>query len=600
MYKSVTFGLLLIAGLMMSAQVWAFGRVEAVVGKSFAINTDGQTRALAQGERVEAGDTLVTEGQAELLIVTDDQGLLALRDNSRLVLEAYRAKGNAQDVLAIKLLKGALRSVTGFIGTSAPKNYRLTTTTATIGIRGTDYEAALIEAGLQAGTYSRVNTGEIAMTNRGITINVQAKQIGYSPTNAVPQLLDAPPDGVFGSASLDAKLEALQKQMAPETESRLQDKQKEQRYAAGATPSGEARVPASCALDTPAQKGLDEFFRAYEAGNIALIQRRLDPAMIGYGAFINNMMEDINNQKQTRFLIQDRTAQCGPDLTVISFRWEKRFLDLVTFKPVLVTGRASVLTYLKGNEWRLSGITGDNPFATSLSTEAATLTAIPPNASFASLPQSCVPGPTSTLTGVATATVPLLSGPPLNPSCTQFTVPSCSIAGNVGTVTSTSLSCSGLPPTATVYSATGSVPFSSTGPASSTALVSQVIPVSGNNGAETATGTVTCQAVINYPTGAPVCGVAPGLIAVQLTLKSGNQARGGSAQVEALASNGDREVFVLAESTPGTFIINGIPVAGGRPTRGDGRINLTGPVTLTLRFLDPKTGALSAVQFNIR
>lgn len=595
---------LLLFTLVSTNTAWSFGKVEATVGKVSRVDLDGQTSELAEGSRVKASDTILTDDKGEVLIKTDDDGVILLKPNTKFTIEAYAAKGNDKDMFAVKLFKGALRGVTGFIGKTAPKHYRLTTTAATIGIRGTDYELQIVEAAqgnLAAGTFAKVNTGEISMTNRGISVNVAANQYGLATSNSPPQLLESPPAELFKPSKLDDKTQEMINSLTSNSaeNSTLKTKQDAQQLGGGNTESGESRIPMNCAGNNPAQQSLDEFIRAYERGDIAYIQRRLDPNMIGYNVFLNSMMEDASAQKQIRFLIQNRNAQCGSDLAVINFRWEKRFIDLVSFEPRLQTGQASVLTYLKAGEWRLSGITGDNPFASSLN-GAASFNASPAQTSISSLPQSCSPGPTSTLSGSATATQPLIAlvgSPP--PPCTLSTTPSCSIAGFVGSATGT-LNCVGTPILTVLYNATGNTPFSSTGAANSSTSVTASIPVTGNSGnGQTATGTLSCTATITYPTGSPVCGVSPTTISTQIKLISPNQAKAGTVQVEAVASNGDREILTLNETTPGTFTRTGFNVAGGAVVPNNGAITINGATTITFRHTDPKTGKVTTSVFRV-
>lgn len=578
----------------------AFGHVEDVVGKASSINIDGETRALSKGGKVEVGETLVTGDDAELLIKTDDNSVVLLKANSKFLVETYSAKGNPQDAFVAKLIKGAVRAVTGFIGKNNPQRYSVKTPTATIGVRGTDYQLEILDnvSGVQSGTYVKVNSGEISVTNRGIYINVAQKQFALATASAPPQLIDDLPAGLFPASKLDEKIDSLVK--ANSSDAALRTQQDEQKRGAGSVASGETRIPNNCASDNPAQRTLDDFIKAYERGDIAYIQRHLDPSMIGYGTFLNSMMEDANAQKQIRFLIQNRNVQCGSDLAVINFRWEKRYLDLTTFAPRLQAGQASVLTYLKAGEWKLSGITGDNPFASSLNINA-NLTLSVTQASYSSFPQTCGPAPTSTLSGTA-STSPLILGNTFSPSsCTQVaTSPTCTIAGFPGTASGT-VTCSGTPATAGIYTASGSVPFSSTGPSSSAASVTVVIPVSGNSGnGQTASGVFSCTATITYPTGAPVCTVAPSTASVGITLTNQNLAGTGSVQVEAVASNGDREVYVLNEtSPPGTFKRAGINIAGGAVVQNNGVMSINGPTTINFKYVAPRTGSIASAVLRV-
>lgn len=573
----------------------AFGQVDAVVGKAAATNIDGETRILSDGGRVEVGEVLTTGEGAELLIKTDDNGIILLRPNSKFIVEIFRAKGNDQDAFIAKLMKGAFRGVTGFVGKNNPKRYSLKTPTATIGVRGTDYQLEILEntSGSQSGTYAKVNSGEISMTNRGIHVNVAENQLALASAIAPPQLIDSVPAGLFSAGKLDGKAESIVQ--ASNADDAIKAQQDEQKRGAGSVASGETRIPKSCASDNPAQRTLDDFIKAYERGDIAYIQRRLDPSMIGYGTFLNSMMEDVNAQKQIRFLIQNRNVQCGSDLAVINFRWEKRYLDLTTFTPRLQTGQASVLTYLKAGEWKLSGITGDNPFASSLNSSSATLTLGLTQASYSSFPQSCSPSPTSTLSGVASASESIIGNIAPPSSCSPSTPPPCSIAGFIGTASGT-VTCTGTPAVTAFYTVTGSIPFSSTGASGSSISVISNIPVSGNSGnGQTASGFLNCTATITYPVGAPVCAVTPFIAGVGITLSSQSLIGLGSAQVEAVASNGDREVFVLNDTSgpAGTLKKPGFNVAGGPVVPNNGVMSINGPTNITFRYVDAKTGAVT-------
>jgi len=592
MKKYLLYAGLFVAILFATNLAWAFGTVDSVAGKVTVINVDGDTRALSAGGRVEVHETVVTGKGSEVLIKTDDNGVVFLGSNSKFVVEAYSAKGNEQDNFAVRLLKGVFRGVTGFIGKTAPTHYRLHTPTAVLGIRGTDYQLEV----KSDETFAKVNSGEISLKSRGISVNVAANQFAVATGNEPPHLLDAAPAGLFGSNQLDDKIELLINTNADDKALQLQ--QEEQKRGGGSAASGETRIPRNCAGDNPAQRTLDDFIHAYERGDVGYIQRRLDPSMIGYGAFLSGMMDDINAQKQIRFLIQNRNAQCGSDLAVINFRWEKRFLDLVTFQPRLQTGQASVLTYLKAGEWRLSGISGDNPFASNLNTSAS-LTAVPRSTSLAGLPQTCAPAPTSTLTGTSTASINVATvGAPA--ACVPSTASIvCSIAGFAGTGLSNTVSCSGATVVGIGIVATGSAAHSSTGPSSGTVLITQSIPVSGSAGGQNASGTVTCQANVTYPAGAPVCSVTATTIATQFKLASPSQAGAGTAQIEAIASNGDHELITLTETTPGIFVGSGFNVAGGAVVPNNGVTSVNGPTNITFKYTNPKTGAIATSFFRV-
>lgn len=94
-----------------------FGTVDGVDGAVSIIRADGIQSPPVLGQKLLVGQTVQTEQTGELHVVTEDCGLLAVR--------------------------GALRSISGWIGKINPRGYRVTTPTVTIGIRGTDHETTV-------------------------------------------------------------------------------------------------------------------------------------------------------------------------------------------------------------------------------------------------------------------------------------------------------------------------------------------------------------------------------------------------------------------------------------------------------------------------
>lgn len=121
----------------------AAGKVEFVVGEVTAVREDGSKRALTRGSEVQPGDTIDTgEGRAQLRYT--DGAMVSLSPRTQYRIDAYEFKGQADgsEKGFFSLLKGAMRTITGTIGKTDRKTYRLDTAVATIGIRGTEYAVA--------------------------------------------------------------------------------------------------------------------------------------------------------------------------------------------------------------------------------------------------------------------------------------------------------------------------------------------------------------------------------------------------------------------------------------------------------------------------
>jgi hypothetical protein len=179
-----------------------FAHIEVVEGIVTIIDDKGQSRIPHVGDTVEEGDTIATGGDGELQMLTEDQGFIAVRPNTRMKVEAYRANGDAEDTSVISLLSGTFRSITGWIGTFNRNNYHIKTPTAVIAIRGTDHEPFHIpEPGpgeqpvAAPGTYDKVNSGSTAIRNPAGEVLVNPKEVGFAPHDAksAPQVSKAIP-----------------------------------------------------------------------------------------------------------------------------------------------------------------------------------------------------------------------------------------------------------------------------------------------------------------------------------------------------------------------------------------------------------------------
>ena len=135
------------------------------------------------GSRLRVGDEFVTEGAgSEALVRFDDGARMALRADSRLQVTALQMRGAAEvRQKTLKLIQGGLRYISGL--RTLKSSVAFQTTTATIGIRGTDIEIAVSEDPVNndpAGTYLKVNAGIAVMeATDGTTVDVDAGQIAF-------------------------------------------------------------------------------------------------------------------------------------------------------------------------------------------------------------------------------------------------------------------------------------------------------------------------------------------------------------------------------------------------------------------------------------
>jgi hypothetical protein len=101
-------------------------------------------RALGQGALVAEGDTLTTGKDSFAILKLTDGTRMTVRPNTELVMNTYRYEPAAQTgSMVFGLLRGGLRTLTGLIAKSSPDAAKIRTATATIGIRGTDFDARI-------------------------------------------------------------------------------------------------------------------------------------------------------------------------------------------------------------------------------------------------------------------------------------------------------------------------------------------------------------------------------------------------------------------------------------------------------------------------
>jgi hypothetical protein len=150
-------------------------RVDFAIGDIAATNKAGQSRPLAKGAQIEEGETINTNnGRAQLRFT--DGAYVSLQPQSEFRIDQYRFEGkqDGSEKTFISLLKGGLRTITGFVGRTNKQNYQVRTTVATIGIRGTEYT---IEYGNSI--QGTVGNGEIEVCNGAGCIDVASGESYY-------------------------------------------------------------------------------------------------------------------------------------------------------------------------------------------------------------------------------------------------------------------------------------------------------------------------------------------------------------------------------------------------------------------------------------
>jgi hypothetical protein len=181
--------------------VQASAKVVQVQGEMTAADTAGAKRKLVSGGSVYPGELVETGNGA--------QAVLAFRDESKVTLGAatrfrvdnfvFDNKNPREGQFLVSLLRGSVRALTGLIAKNNNRNVRLVTPTATIGIRGTGFDAQCGDSGCEFFNWlgsitlgDGTNVLQQLNAGQGFFIGPSgARPITQSPLNGLPR-----PDGV--------------------------------------------------------------------------------------------------------------------------------------------------------------------------------------------------------------------------------------------------------------------------------------------------------------------------------------------------------------------------------------------------------------------
>jgi len=214
MRKSVLIlaGVLLAAAGISSGLVHAAGPVGQVThlsGVLTAKRADGSTKIISVKSAVQEGDTLSTERETYARLKFSDGGEVVLRPGSQLKVAAYsydEAKPQSDNIV-LNMLKGGLRAVTGLIGKRNRQAVNVSTTTATIGIRGTHFGALICQNDCadiptvsgkppENGLHLDVTDGAIVVRNAAGQQVINAGEFGFVQNAGTLPVLVPPSQGI--------------------------------------------------------------------------------------------------------------------------------------------------------------------------------------------------------------------------------------------------------------------------------------------------------------------------------------------------------------------------------------------------------------------
>ena len=189
------------------AQAAGAASIDFAAGRVTAISASGE-RPLTKGAEIGNGDTIRTADGSRAQVRFSDGALVSLQPRSEFRIDNYEFSGkeDGQEKGFFSLLKGGLRTITGFIGRTHRNNYKVSTAVATIGIRGTEYTVQVEEDGT-----TQVHTGEglIEISGTAGSLLLASGESGIVRPDTPPQRTEIRPQLPLGELVQDPSLQPV-------------------------------------------------------------------------------------------------------------------------------------------------------------------------------------------------------------------------------------------------------------------------------------------------------------------------------------------------------------------------------------------------------
>jgi hypothetical protein len=185
------------------------GQVTHLSGTLTAKRADGSVKLFSTKSEVQEGDTLSTEQETYARIKFADGAEVVLRPGSQLKVAnyAYDEAKPQSDNIVLNMLKGGFRAVTGLVGKRNRDKVSYSTSTATIGIRGTHFGALLCQndcGGIptvsgkppENGLHLDVADGAIVVRNAAGQLQINPGQFGFVQSANTAPVIVPPAQGI--------------------------------------------------------------------------------------------------------------------------------------------------------------------------------------------------------------------------------------------------------------------------------------------------------------------------------------------------------------------------------------------------------------------
>ncbi len=193
----------------LTSQANVAGLVTFSAGNVVVLRESGNREGLFKGMSVFQGDTIQTGAQSLIQVRFIDGKYVSIKPDTQFRIDEYSFERDRETGLLSKLnkgffslLSGGFRTVTGLLGEDDEDNYRVKTPVATIGIRGTKYNAFL-----NSGLNFSVADGAIRVCNQQGCTDIREDEFGNITADDIRILIDAGME-IIASAELDSTLDS--------------------------------------------------------------------------------------------------------------------------------------------------------------------------------------------------------------------------------------------------------------------------------------------------------------------------------------------------------------------------------------------------------
>ncbi|MBN2823805.1 MAG: FecR domain-containing protein, partial [Campylobacterales bacterium] len=172
--------------------LYAFANIGTIMAlKGKATVERGTSINAKMGMSINQGDRVTTRLDSRVQIMLKDESVITIGANSAFDFREYQFDGTKKSKANFKIGKGYVRAITGKIAKLSPERFHVKTTTALIGIRGTDFSVQIAQNKEIIRCYSgaiwvKLDKGDRHNVNQGMLLEIQNKGVTVKKLTDIP------------------------------------------------------------------------------------------------------------------------------------------------------------------------------------------------------------------------------------------------------------------------------------------------------------------------------------------------------------------------------------------------------------------------------